>query len=42
MSRALWALFYLAGFLGLALMLWRGVISAADSLEHMTRPRDKR
>jgi hypothetical protein len=42
MSRALWALFYLAGFLGLALMLWQTVISAADSLERVTRPRGKR
>jgi hypothetical protein len=41
MSRALWALFYTAGTAGLALMLWRGLVSLADMLEHMTRRGDR-
>jgi hypothetical protein len=42
MSRALWAVFYAVGLFGVAFWAWRGLISLADTVEHLTRRRDKR
>lgn len=41
MSRALWALFYTAGFVGLTMAVWKGMLVLADSLERVTRKKDQ-